>query len=35
LFYRLANQPGLFTAIAIDTLDDASGLALKRHSTYM
>lgn len=31
LFYRLANQPELFTAIAIDALDDADGFALQRH----
>jgi len=31
LFYRLANQPELFTAVAVDTLDDADAFALHRH----
>jgi hypothetical protein len=31
LFYRLANQPDLFTAIAVDALDDADAFSLQRH----
>ena len=31
LFYRLANQPELFTAVAVEALDDAEAFTLSRH----
>lgn len=31
LFYRLAEQPDMFTAVSVDALDDGADLKLKRH----
>ena len=31
LFYRLANQPDMMLIVSVDSLDDASGIELKRH----
>ena len=31
LFYRLANNPQMLLIVSVDSLDDASGITLKRH----